>query len=80
MLESILFLAGLVVVACCVLGGLFFCFGTRRTTTSSDAGSRRWPIGNSAQRFARVTPPPGTFAERRIDRPPRGAVVAVGRT
>jgi hypothetical protein len=31
MLESILFLAGLVVVACCVLGGLFFCFGTRRT-------------------------------------------------
>jgi hypothetical protein len=55
-LESVLFLAGLVVVACCVLGGLYFCFGTRRTTTSSDAGSRRWPIGNSAQRFARVTP------------------------
>jgi hypothetical protein len=40
MLESVLFLAGLVVVACCVLGGLYFLF---RHASHHDQFRRRKP-------------------------------------
>ena len=44
MLESVLFFAGLVVVACCVLGGLYFSF--RHASRHDKLARRKPPLAN----------------------------------
>jgi hypothetical protein len=44
MLESVLFFAGLVVVACCVLGGLYFLF--RHASRQDKLTRRKPPLAN----------------------------------
>jgi hypothetical protein len=44
MLESVLFFAGIVVAACCLLGGLYFLF--RHASHHGKLTRRKPPLGN----------------------------------